>query len=91
MQIADQSLLSDSELSVLTYLRARRITAKEATIIELSEISLSTGIRDTDEVLRALYTLEGKNLVTPDPVGDFTSPRWQITDGGLRAFEMLAA
>lgn len=55
---------------------------------EVSEISSNTGIRDNDEVLRALYTLEGKNLVSPEPAGDFTSNQWQITATGLKALRL---
>ena len=53
--------------------------------IEITEIGFACHIRDNDEVLRALYTLEGKSLVEPDPAGDLTSSRWRITPTGMRA------
>ena len=60
-------------------------------MLEITEISCMTGIRDSDEILRALYTLEGKNLVSPEPKGDFTSNQWIITETGVRAVGMLEA
>lgn len=58
-------------------------------MIEISEIALETGIRDVDEVQRALYLLEGKNLVQPEPPGDLTSSFWCLTDNGMRAVTTL--
>ena len=58
-------------------------------IAEVSELSQDTGIRDNDEILRALYTLEGKRMVSPEPDGDFTSNQWQITDTGRKALQFV--
>lgn len=55
----------------------------------ISEIALKTGISDSDEVLRALYVLEGRSLVEPHPHGDFTSDRWRITAVGIKALSMM--
>ena len=88
----DRNIISERELAVLSSLRRRRrIEEPEPAqdTIELSEICFSTGIKDSDEVLRALYTLEGKNLVQPEPPGDFTSSQWQITAGGMTALRLL--
>jgi hypothetical protein len=83
--------ISPSELVILKYLGHSVTITRERRTTEITEISTTTGIRDNDEVLRALYTLEGKNLVEPEPRGDFTSNRWQITDVGLRALQVFAA
>lgn len=90
------ALFSEMELSVLNYMSNNRpVAAKGADTADCSlmvnEISQNTGIRDNDEVLRALYTLEGKQLVQPDPAWDFTSNRWKITDVGVKAVEVLKA
>jgi hypothetical protein len=83
--------ISPSELVILRHLGSSVTIARERRTTEITEISSTTGIRDNDEVLRALYTLEGKNLVEPEPRGDFTSNRWQITDVGLRALQIFVA
>ena len=84
----DKALFSQVEYSVLKYLSNRRHGNVEGPI-EIGEISSTTGIRDSEEVLRALYTLEGKSLVEPEPRGDFTSNIWQITDIGVRALGLV--
>jgi hypothetical protein len=96
-QIA-KNAISDSEFMVLNCLGQRaddvkiEVASEEASssvpTTEVAEISTNTGIRDNDEVLRALYTLEGKNLVSPEPAGDFTSNQWQITPTGLKALRL---
>ena len=82
--------ISNTELVVLKCLGTGAIS-RELKITEIGEISTSTGLRDSDEILRALYTLEGKNLVQPEPEGDFTSNRWQITDYGRKALQLISA
>ena len=74
--------ISSNELAVLGCLGVVNTSA------EINEIVSNTGIRDSDEVLRALYTLEGKSLVCPFPEGDFTSNQWQITIFGLKALRL---
>lgn len=86
----DKALFSQIEYSVLKCLSTKR-RAPSSNATEISEISCTTGIRDSEEVLRALYTLEGKSLVEPEPRGDFTSNIWQITDFGVRALDMIDA
>ena len=81
-----RNTFSDNELVVLMSLQRE----EETPTTEITEILNSTGIRDNDEVLRALYTLEGKHLVSPDPKGDFTSNRWKITDRGIQALNILS-
>lgn len=58
-------------------------------ITELIEITHFCSIRDQDEILRALYTLEGKGLVSPDPEGDFTSTKWKMTEVGFGTLEVI--
>lgn len=84
----NRSQFSDRELKVLKTLEKKSSSSK-FTIVEISELSELTGIKDDEEVLRSLYTLEGKSLVAPEPFGDFTSLRWKITDVGLRAVKFL--
>ncbi len=82
-----QNLFSDIEVSVLKNLIPH--SATEHGSLEVSELVGKTGIKDGDEVLRALYTLEGKSLVQPFPAGDFTSNNWQITDIGIKALDLM--
>jgi hypothetical protein len=89
MQSGSKKNISGSELVVLKCLAGSSPANRDRRITEISEISFNTGIRDNDEVLRALYTLEGKSLVQPEPRGDFTSHQWQITDVGMRALEFM--
>jgi hypothetical protein len=84
-----KSNFSPKELSVLQCLREKSGTVQDLITIEINEISSGSGIRDSEEVLRALYTLEGRSLVEPDPPGDFTSARWRITDLGRRAADLM--
>ncbi len=89
MKKGNNHRISSSELTVLKYLGEGTPSAAELQTTEIAQISVSTGLRDSDEVLRALYTLEGKNLVAPEPLGDFTSNRWQITDVGRKALQII--
>ena len=89
-QVLKKNIISKIEFAVLNNLHQRYSTSKETPTSEISQISVETGIRDNDEVLRALYTLEGKNLVSPEPAGSFTSTIWKITDTGLKAVELVA-
>ena len=89
MRIVDRNAISQSEFAVLSCLNSGIIAQESRLTIEITEISCTTGIKDNDEILRALYTLEGKNLVTPEPPGDFTSNHWQITEGGKQALRIL--
>ncbi|HMO16726.1 MAG TPA: hypothetical protein PKA63_02625 [Oligoflexia bacterium] len=73
---------SKLEVDVLKCLVEKKRRPNSTDLTELGEIISSTNLRDQDEILRALYTLEGKGLVIPDPVGDFTSSKWKATDNG---------
>lgn len=85
-----KSLISKYELAVLKCLgNSKSESFRNNGITEVHEISFNTGIRDNDEVMRALYTLEGKCLVSPLPVGDFTSSKWHITEFGVKALELF--
>lgn len=78
-----------AELAVLKSLKEKNIVATERPATEISEIAVTSGIGSSDEVLRALFILEGKSLVQPQPAGDLTSHQWQITDTGVLALQML--
>ncbi len=82
-----ENLFSYIEVTILKSLSKTR--ASETSTIEVSELSTSTGIKDNDEVLRALYTLEGKSLARPYPEGDFTSNSWKITQTGIKALGLM--
>jgi len=81
---------SAEELAVLSFLRERYETEGEIPK-EVADIARGSDLDDGEEVLRALYTLEGKRLVQPEPEGDFTSRHWKITPVGVRALELLRA
>ena len=82
-----QNLFSDVEVSVLKNLAPT--SSQENITLEVTDIVTKSGIKDSDEVLRALYTLEGKSLVQPYPAGDFTSNSWKITDVGIKALDLM--
>ena len=92
MEVLKRNAISEYELAVLAMLHDKIISDGENSAfktIEISELSHSTGINDNDEVLRALYTLEGKSFVTPEPPGSFTSTSWRITDVGCKALQLV--
>lgn len=80
--------MSSNEIAVLKSLFQRKLMEQEP-LSEISDIANVTGIRSNEEVQRALYILEGKSLVTPEPAGDLTSSQWQITDVGRRAVDVI--
>ena len=88
-QVLKRNLISKQELAVLKNLHIKYSNSKEHPSCDISQISVDTGIRDNDEVLRALYTLEGKCLVSPEPAGSFTSNIWKITDVGIQALSLV--
>ena len=81
----EKNIISSNELRILEFLHRR--SESDCSVAEIGEISVNAGITDSDETVRALYTLEGKSLVQPNPIGDFTSDRWQITLSGSRALQ----
>lgn len=85
-----KNALSPRESVILKLLRDLAASGRGSTPIDLNEIGQQIGVRDSDEVLRSLYTLEGKSLVEPDPPGDLTSARWRVTPLGMKAAEILA-
>lgn len=85
-----ESMITEVELCVLQCLSSRVSESKEVDqTAEITEIAVHSGLRDKDEVLRALYSLEGRSLVSPFPIGDFTSNKWTLTTVGVRALEIL--
>lgn len=89
MQAVKKNVMSENEMSVLRSLRMITSVAVGERTSEISELVAHTGIKSSDEVLRALYTLEGKHLVTPEPEGDFTSNLWRITERGVQALDLM--
>jgi hypothetical protein len=86
-----ENQISSNEMSVLECLQSKidKSHVEVSGTSEVSELSATTGIKDKDEVLRALYTLEGKSFVSPYPKGDLTSQTWQITTHGVKALTMI--
>lgn len=92
---------SNLEIDVLKQLKARKfvvsksastgdsVSPREIPGKDISDLAQCTGSRDNEEVVRALYTLEGKSLVKPFPEGDFTSHIWEITDDGVKVLGIL--
>lgn len=89
MERVKENLFSQTEVTVLKCLCNRQQSQEDTDTTDITELSSSTGIRDNEEVLRALYTLEGKSLVEPHPPGDFTSTSWRITGTGVKALTLL--
>lgn len=89
LKLSEKAHISEREVTVLRCLGVKKQTPINVNSAEISEIAYAIGTRDNDEVLRALYTLEGKNLVSPEPEGDFTSNNWQITTLGQKALHLL--
>lgn len=89
MERGAKRLISGRELSILKYIADRSEADVDRLTVEVSEIVCGCDIRDSDEVWRALYTLEGKCLVEPEPRGDFTSHQWKITDIGKKALDLV--
>lgn len=84
--------VNEIELAILRFLSVNSAFGQipeDVKTIEVSQISTNIGVKDKDEVVRALYTLEGKSLARPYPNGDFTSNQWHITDVGLEAMKLL--
>lgn len=80
---------SQLEVGVLRCLVEKANRPNSSNLSELTEIIQFTSNRDQDEILRALYTLEGKGLVSPDPVGDFTSNKWKATEHGMGTMSVI--
>jgi hypothetical protein len=89
MDALRKNIISQQEFAVLATLRNKTEDQTEQNTSEINEISANTGIDDNDEVLRALYTLEGKSFVKPEPPGSFTSNIWRITDAGVKALAVV--
>lgn len=85
-----KTLFSNIEVAVLKDLKEKKFSGNTPFTREIGELASSTGVSDNEEVLRALYTLEGRNLVRPFPQGDFTSNSWEITETGIRALELIS-
>jgi hypothetical protein len=92
-QKKNQNLISEFEVKILKLLfelgectTPPSLEAQEGgENVNIADITGSCEESSNDDVLRALYTLEGKSLVHPDPEGDFTSALWKISPIGVRA------
>ena len=58
--------------------------------LQINEIAELSGLRDEKETQRFLFILEGQKLVSPFPVGDFTSKVWQITTQGIQTLKHIS-
>ena len=83
-----KNIVTDTEFNVLKILYKRYLSNKNSSAIEISQIAVESGVKDNDEILRALYTLEGRSLVSPEPEGVFTSKMWKITEFGVKAYDL---
>lgn len=81
-------IMTTNEMAVLESLDSRKNIHSEVTC-EIAELSTTTGISNNEEVQRALYILEGKSFVAPEPAGDLTSSNWKITDIGEQALRII--
>ena len=86
-----KNIVTDTEFNVLKILYRRYATNKKSPVAEISQIAVESNTRDNDEILRALYTLEGKSLVSPEPEGVFTSKVWKITEFGVKAYDLAVS
>lgn len=84
-----RNVFSAMEIAVLKELNCCK-TVYKTPIRDVMQIAVKAGVSDSEEVLRALYTLEGRCLVRPSPEGDFTSNFWEITDIGIKACAVLS-
>jgi len=82
-------MISGLEAVVLKFMSTQLMTDNTRESLDVHEIAAGCETRDVEEILRALYTLEGKSLVEPNPPGDFTSSEWKITEIGKRAVPLI--
>lgn len=85
--------LSESYLNQINVLKVmhQRDGVSRVKNLDINEIAAMSGVRDEKETQRYLYILEGHKLVSPFPVGDFTSKMWFITDEGVRAISSISS
>jgi len=80
--------ISDSYIKQIMVLKSMadiEPDTKHPKMLQINEIAELSGLTDEREIQRYLFILEGQKLVTPYPVGDFTSKTWHITIHGLKA------
>ncbi|MCC6221776.1 MAG: hypothetical protein IT291_11105 [Deltaproteobacteria bacterium] len=82
-------VFSNKEIDVLNSLNKTSESTQKTKAI--AEIASAVGIDSRDEIQRALFILEGRSLVEPEPAGDLTSNNWKITSAGVKALEFLAS
>jgi len=91
VRLVAKPVISQNEVKVLQLLKVKFSEGGELSPSHISEISSASGIKNNEEVQRALYILEGKSLVEPEPAGDLTSNHWKITNMGIKAYDFLSA
>lgn len=84
-----KSILSSKEIEVLKVLDTRGPSLEDAATREIADIAVAIGSDSNEDVQRALFILEGRQLVSPHPQGDLTSNYWRITDNGKKALNLV--
>jgi len=79
------------QIHVLKAICGAAITGGKSKPFDISEVAEMSGLKDDKETLRYLYILEGHKLVTPFPIGDFTSKTWQVTEEGVKAWKQISS
>jgi DNA-binding transcriptional ArsR family regulator len=86
----NKTLINETHLRQISVLRILSgeipTVSAEPKAFQIDEIAELGGL-DERETQRHLFILEGQKLVSPQPIGDFTSKTWQITRNGIRALK----
>ena len=86
----NKNLVNEIHLHQISVLRILSgdipVVSNEPRALQIDEIAELGGL-DERETQRYLFILEGQKLVSPQPIGDFTSKTWQITRNGIRALK----
>jgi hypothetical protein len=92
-RMSQKTVFSQNEVDLLSLLVGVKNgsikNSEKRDFLSVKEICESLKTKDTDEITRALFTLEGKSLVEPNPPGDFTSTFWKTTAIGEKALEVM--
>lgn len=91
MKSSSKKNLSEAYINQINVLKTFTPDQRSQGQLEIDEIAERSGLEDEKEVLRYLYILEGQKLVTPQPVGDFTSKTWTITIDGIKVLKTISS
>jgi hypothetical protein len=80
-----------SQIQILSALAEAPAGANEPRKLLINEIAELSGLRDEKETQRFLFILEGQKLVSPYPIGDFTSKTWMITTQGMQTLKQISS